>query len=450
MKPKILLVAPYSDKSQKRDYLIPVGLLSIAGVLRQNKYDVAVFNAGFKAKDKLGYTKKFLLDYKPDIIGLGFPTDAFESAVSIAKLVKESNKNTIIIVGGIHPTAMPNDTLKVSYFDYLVHGEGELTILELATAITTGQDIHYLQGISYKKDDKIITNTPRPEILNLDSLPFDNLDLLIDLEKYPKQALGQMHTSRGCIYNCAYCSSPIIWKRNVRFRSTNNLLAELEYLYKIHKVRDFNFADDNFTLEPDRMRAVCNCILEKGLKIRWRCCSRADIHKRFDSALLKLMKRSGCKNICIGFESGSQKLLDRADRGIKIDEVGILVKMVRGAGIKVHADFIIGLPGENGITLNQTLALMKHVWKNARATMSVAIFKPYPGTLAYQRNEFPDLKGLGDKFKEIFNYADACNIKSLSGNLQYLSGRFVESITSPKELSSAFKKTVKAWMRKND
>jgi radical SAM superfamily enzyme YgiQ (UPF0313 family) len=428
--------------------LIPIGLLSIAGYLRKNGFDVKVYNASFYPKEPLQHTRKILLNYKPNIVGLGFPTDAFEPAANIAKLIKEFNKDIVIIVGGIHPTAMPNQTLQIPHFDFLIRGEGEKTTLELIKTLISKTNLSDVKGISYKRDGKVTTNEMRPEMTNLDEIPFDNRDLLIDVDKYPKDVLEQIHTSRGCPYQCAYCSSSIIWKGKVRFRSIENVLAEIEYLYYKYKVREINFADDNFTLEPERVKAICEGIVAKDFKVRWRCCARADIHHKFDMELLRLMRKAGCQNICIGFESGSQELLDRAERRIKIDEAETLTKMIKGARIKVHADFIVGLPGENESTLNKTLELMKKVWNSSRATMSVVLFKSYPGTLTYKSENMPDYRELNHKFREIFNYAENCNIKSLSVNIGFIRNRISETNFSPKELLPLLKKTVKVWTSK--
>ncbi len=448
--PKILLIAPSSNIYRKTAPLIPIGLLSIAGFLRKHGLEAKVYNASFFSKEQLEHIRKILLDYEPDIVGLGFPTDTFESAVIIAKLIKDYNKDIVIIVGGIHPTAMPNQTLQIPHFDFLVHGEGENTTLELITTLIANNNIAKVKGISYKKDGKIITTEMRPEMKNLDEIPFDNRDLLIDVDKYPKDTLGQIHTSRGCIYQCAYCSASIIWKGRVRFRSIENVLAEIEYLYRKYNIKDINFADDNFTLEPARVKAICNGIKEKNFRIRWRCCARVDIHQKFDLELLKLMHNAGCQNICVGFESGSQEILDRVKRETSIADATTLLKMMKQAKINVHADFIVGLPGENESTLNKTLELMKKVWDSSHATMTVVLFKAYPGTSACRVEHAPDYKSLQNKFKEIFDFAETCSIKSLSGNIRFLGSRVSETITSPKKISGLVRKTVKAWVSKND
>jgi radical SAM superfamily enzyme YgiQ (UPF0313 family) len=361
-------------------------------------------------------------------------------------MAKESDKDMVVIVGGIHPTAKPEETLSIPFFDFLVHGEGEITTQELLDAIIAKRDLTKIKGISYKKDGKILNNDSRPEITNVDDIPFDNRDLLIDSEKYPKEALGQIHTSRGCSYNCAYCSSSIIWGEKVRFRSVTNVIEEINYLYHQYRVKDINFADDNFLLDPERVRALCDEILNRRLKINWRCCARADIHRYFNADLLKLMHKAGCKQICIGFESGSQKLLDAVNRGVNLTNIKETIKMMNDAHIKLHADFIIGLPGETETTLKETFDLMKLVWDWCRPTTTVVLFKPYPGTTADELKELIDYKGLQNGFKKIFNYAESHNVRRLTTEPGYIWDGIRKNISSPKKFGSSIVKFLKAWL----
>ena len=445
---KGLLISPPA-RNQRVMNLIPNGLLSIGGYLRKHGYEIKVYDSCFPNQTsypkKIEKTNKIIKEYAPDFIGLGFPTEAFDSAVEIAKMAKESDKDIFVIVGGIHPTAKSVETLSIPFFDFLVHGEGEITTRELLDAIIAKKDLTKIKGISYKSDGKIITNDSRPEIINIDEIPFDNRDLLIDFEKYPKEALGQIHTSRGCPYHCAYCSSSIIWENKVRFRSATNVIKEINYLNSQYKVKNINFADDNFLLDPERVRAICDEILNRRLKINWRCCARADIHRYFNADLLKLMHKAGCKQICIGFESGSQKLLDVVNRGVNLINIKQTIKMINDANIRLHADLIIGLPGEDETTIIETLDLMKQVWDWCRPTMTVVLFKPYPGTEADELKELINYKRLQNGFKRIFNYAESHNVRRLSTEPGYIWDSIRKNISSPKKFGSAIAKFLKAW-----
>ncbi|MEO0114336.1 MAG: radical SAM protein [candidate division WOR-3 bacterium] len=446
---RVLLISPPVRNQNKVD-LIPYGLLSIGGFLRKYGYEVRVYNSAFPYSTpyqvKIERTNQVIKDFVPDFIGLGFPTDGLESAVTIAKNAKKINQDIIIIIGGIHPTAQPIETLAIPYFDYLVSGEGEITAKELLDALIANKNTGLVKGIAYKSEGRIISNEPRTEILDLDEIPFANRDLLIDLEKYPKSALGQIHTSRGCPYQCAYCSSAIIWKKKVRFRSVANVLQEIDYLYNQYQVRKFNFADDNFLLEPERVRMICQELIKRRYQIQWRCCARADIHHNFNLDLLRLIRKSGGREICIGFESGSQFILDAVSRQVKLSETETFLKLMKDAKIKLHADFIIGLPGENKETLDKTFQLMKKVWQICQPMMSVALFKPYPGTTAYQQKEAINYSHLTSEFKNLFAFAESCNIKRLARSPSYVSQKLLKNLKSPKKIWQLIAKGIRAWI----
>jgi anaerobic magnesium-protoporphyrin IX monomethyl ester cyclase len=441
---RILLISP-PVRNQRMVDLIPAGLLSIAGYLRKHAFAVKVYNSGFPAQTtyekKIENTINLIKNYTPDFIGIGFPSDALDSATTIARMAKGMNRNISVIVGGIHPSARPTETINIQDFDFLVHGEGEVTTRDLLHAVTTRRDLRSVMGISFRKNGTVITTEPRPEIKDLDDIPFDNRDLLIDVEKYAKGALGQIHTSRGCPYECAYCSSSIVWKRRVRYRSAASVTGEIAYLNSQYRVKDINFADDNFTLDHDRVTAVCEEILKKKLKVNWRCCARSDIHKNFSPEILKFMRKAGCKQICIGFESGNQAILDKVARGVKIADSDKMLQAMKDARIRLHVDFLIGLPGETGETLSQTLRLMKKAWHVCRPTMNVSLFKPYPGTHAYETMEYVDHSGLYPQFKKIFGFAEACNIKKLSRDPAYIGRRLLDNISAPRNLGLLIRKT---------
>lgn len=172
---------------------------------------------------------------------------------------------------------------------------------------------------------------------------------------------------------------------------------------------------------------------------------RADIHRYFNADLLKLMHKAGCKQICIGFESGSQKLLDTVNRGVNLTNIKETIKMMNDAHIKLHADFIIGLPGENETTLIETFNLMKLVWDWCRPTMTAVLFQPYPGTTADELKELIDYKRLQNGFKRIFNYAESHNVRHFTTEPAYIWDSIRKNISSPKKLGSSIAKFLKAW-----
>ncbi|MBE0432595.1 cobalamin B12-binding domain-containing protein [candidate division WOR-3 bacterium] len=445
---RVLLISPPARHQRPVD-LIPIGLLSIAGYLRKHGYAVAVYNSCFPDQNsydqKIDDTTSLIRKYAPDFIGIGFPSDALDAAATIARTAKDLNREVKVIVGGIHPTAKPRETVRIPYFDFLIHGEGEITTRELLDALIARRNPEQISGISYRSNGIVIRTDPRPEIDELDDIPFENRDLLVDLDKYPKRALGQIHTSRGCPYGCAYCSSSIIWKKKVRFRSVGNVMSEIAYLYSCYRVRDINFADDNLTLDQDRVAAICEAILERKFRVNWRCCSRPDIHQHFSPAVLRLMRKAGCRQICVGFESGDQGLLDNVGRGVRVREHEKVLELMMHAGIRLHVDFIIGLPGESKATLDRTFRFMKRIGRRCRPTMSVALFKPYPGTRLGARKNLIDHANLYPEFKKIFDLAEACNIKKLSRDPVYVGRKLLDNISAPKNLGVLIRSTLASF-----
>jgi radical SAM superfamily enzyme YgiQ (UPF0313 family) len=160
------------------------------------------------------------------------------------------------------------------------------------------------------------------------------------------------------------------------------------------------------------------------------------------------MRKAGCRQICIGFESGSQRLLDEVDRGVKVADMEAVPKMMKDAQIKLHADFIIGLPGENEATLKETFNLMKMVWDRSHPTLTVVLFKPYPGTSSkLDPGTASSSKELHNEFKKIFNYAEICNIRCLTTEPGYVWNRIRTNISSPKKFGSLITKFFKAWFQ---
>ncbi len=444
---KILLISPPVHNERPID-MIPVGLLSIAGYLRKNGYAAMVYNCSYPHGDsydkKIAKITSLIQRYEPDFLGLGFPSGALDAAVAIARSARSLNKGIRVIVGGIHPSARPRETISMPDFDVLVQGEGEITTRDLLDALSKGRNLKHVRSIFYKNNGRVVRTDPRPEIDDLDAIPFDNRDLLFGLEQYPRNALGQIHTSRGCAHECAYCSSPIIWKRKVRFRSVGNVIAEIEYLHACYRVNDLNFADDNFTSDQHRVAVICEEILKRKLKVRWRCCSRPDIHQNIGTEVLRLMRRAGCTQICVGFESGDQRLLDNVDRHVRVGDNEKVLEAMKRAGIRLHVDFIIGLPGESKETLEQTFQLMQRLWRRCRPTMTVALFKPYPGTRLGANRDIIAHKGLHAEFRKIFDFAETCNIKRLSRDPSYIARRMIENISTPGKLSVLMRRTVRA------
>lgn len=397
----LLIVPPFYRLMGSRNNWINLGLSYIGAMLNKRGYQVRIYNTDHATEGHdLGLRELFdaypryrqalnnpsheiwqeiitrIKDYSPDIVGIAMVFSAtFKAVENIARMIKEWDSEIGIVVGGPHATLAPDDTIRNKYFDYLVRGEGEYTMLELVQ----GKALSQIDGLSYK-DEKgsVVHNKEREFISNLDELPFPNLSLqLIEIDD-PTENFGVMATSRGCPLNCIFCSSPRLWNRRVRFRSVDNVMEEIKRRHNHHGVTKFYFSDDNINLNKGYTKKLCRAIIDSGLDIEW--ISEARIG-HFDRELLELMKRAGCKRLKLGVESGSDRILKLMEKGITVEQIRETASLISESGIDYTIYVLIGMPTETVEEMKQTLQLAREL--DAKfVSLSVAI--PHIGTKLYE------------------------------------------------------------------
>jgi radical SAM superfamily enzyme YgiQ (UPF0313 family) len=383
---------------------LPVGLLSIASVLNENGYETKVYDANpmrgnIVVKRRIKprilpviykknlYNPKFYIWKKirknikkffPDIIGINISTCAYDSALNIAKIAKEVDENVKVIVGGYHPTALPTETIKEPYFDVVVRGEGEITMLELVKALQHGYKLKNVRGITYLSNGKIVHTPQRNLVENLDSLPFPARDLLIDRKEVLPVALGSLMGSRGCSFACNFCSSRMMWGTRVRFRSPENIVDEIEEVCNTYGIREFTFCDDTFTLNRKWAIRICKLIRSRKLDILWYSHTRLDTVNR---EVLREMKLAGCDRIGVGVESGNQEILNAMGRNITLNEMRKGIKKIREMRFILSVYAMLGYPGETVKTIMDTEKFLKEINPDI---FFLYIATPYPGTKLYE------------------------------------------------------------------
>jgi len=378
---KILLIQPnyrriyaYAQKKEITPVFPPLGLAHIAAVLKKNGVAVEILEAN--ANDFNHEEIKKLIDsYSPDIVGITSTTSLIEEAHEIANLCDKKIK---VILGGVHASSMPQETLEnFPRFDMLLRGEGEFAMLELAKR----KPLSKIEGLSYRKGKKIIHNRERKLNNNLDELPFPARELL-PMEKYVSIGAKQVPSdyilsSRGCPYQCIFCADYLVHGRKFRFRSPENIIAEVEELHK-KGVKDWDFVDDNFTLLNDRVDKFCDLMIEKGLnkEMSWRCANGIRVDK-ITPELLKKMKEAGCYMVSLGIESGNEQILNNMKKNIDLQKVEQAVKWCKEAGIETRGLFMFGNLGENEQTMRDTIEFAKRLDLDT-ATFHITI--PFPNT----------------------------------------------------------------------
>jgi len=379
----VLLINP---PSRAPNPVLPLGLAYIAAYLRENGIAVRVLDAWAEGLEDSELGRR-AGEINPFLTGVTVTSPQYGAAVRTIRAVRSNCPDTLIAVGGPHPSALPHQTLEDNLeIDYAVVGEGEETLLRLIQAISSKVELDGIKGLAYRENGRIKYTGFPAEALSLDSLPFPARDLF-PLERYQihppygksKRAMT-MITSRGCPYRCTYCADPIFGKK-YRAMSPKKVVDEIAYLVEKYKVREIHHYDDDFTMNMKRTREICEEIKTRGIKINWSCTTRVDL---VDESLLRAMKEAGCWLISYGVESADQRILDKARKGYSIQRVEESFRLTKKLGIRTVGYFMVGLPGETLETLQKTIDFSTRI--KADFT-SWGITSLYPGSPLYQLAE---------------------------------------------------------------
>jgi len=356
----------------------PIGLGYIAAFLQQHNISVEIVDCTFldekQAVDKI-------IKNKPAIIGIQSMYSMREPALELARLLRPHCG--LLVAGGALPTINPE--MFLVDFDVVVQGEGEQTMLELVNQFISGGAFDEIKGIAFKDKatGEIKRTASRPLIENLDSLPFPSRELFDNssYKKYYNRRFGYkttaILTSRGCPFNCDFCSKPIFGS-TVRTRSPIKIVDEVEAVVSLGYDRIW-FADDCFTLEKSRLMEVCDKIIDRGVRVKWECLSRVDT---LDLEIANKMKQAGCLRVFFGIESGNDYILKIMKKQITTKQAANAIKICKKTGIKAGAFFIVGYPGENYRTIQDTVKLASSLPLDY---LSFTLPYPIPGTPLFER-----------------------------------------------------------------
>lgn len=385
----ILLISPHQPDTAKilrtaSGITQPMSISYIASFLIQKGLKVKILDNDI---ENLSYEEisKMVKELNPIAVGLTVNTSSTNTALKIARTIKETNSSTVVIAGGVQATILPNILLKNREIDICVIGEGEITSYELLNAIKNKKELLKVNGIAYREKDKIIFTQPRELINNLDSIPFPAYELL-PMDKYTLPAsrritsypVASIITSRGCPYKCKFCSHNMVFKNRVRFRSPENVVEEMIYLRKKFNVREFVFWDDSTLLNRERAKKIFLLIKKELPDIYFSCSSRVE---HITEELASLMYMAGCRMILFGAESGSQKILDSIKKQTSTEKIKEAVEICRKNRIMSFCSFIIGTPDETAETIEET---RKFVLKLDPDFAIFTIFTPLPGSDYFQ------------------------------------------------------------------
>jgi radical SAM superfamily enzyme YgiQ (UPF0313 family) len=345
----------------------------MASVLERERFKVRILDAQAERllPDAIVRTAA---EGKWDLIGITATTGLIRNAAEIAARLKVVLPQVPVVLGGVHPTVLPDEVLALPGVDYVVRGEGEHTLLELAQ----GKDPASIPGLSWVREGEPVHNNDRQVIDDLDSIPFPAYHLLPMDKYYPapgayrRLPATSLLATRGCPGHCTFCYR--IFGQRLRVRSGCNVAEEVRLLKERYGIREIAFYDDTFTSVRKNILEFCRILCDERMDVAWSCFSRVDF---VDEDLLRAMKQAGCHQIMYGFESACPEILAAIHKKTDLERAYEAVRLTRKAGIDIRAAFMLGNPGETPDTMEQTLR-----WA-VRMNPDIAVFNittPYPGT----------------------------------------------------------------------
>lgn len=386
---KIILINPdYYDtifsKSKVRAAIsrgtMTLGLAALAATLTEHGHEVKILDLNINNNPQESLNKE-VREFNPDFIGITATTPLIKQVYKITATIKNINGRIMVIVGGPHSSALPEDVLKESTIDCVVKGEGDFAITKIVEQGLSAS----IPNIYFKKNEQIIKSEIQNSFIeNLDNLPYPAYELF-DIKSYAqprisskKAPLGYLETSRGCCYRCVFCNKNIHGYK-VRMKSPKRVVDEMERMLKIG-FREIHVIDDLFTADMSRSFLICEEIIKRRLKFPWypRGGIRVD---RINFELLKIMKKAGCYRIPFGIESGSQRVLDVINKKISLEQCENAVALAKKAGLVTECYFMLGLPSETEEEIKKTIDF---AIKLDPDYVKFAITLPLPGTSMYE------------------------------------------------------------------
>lgn len=371
---KILLVN-VPIKFNQYEWAEPLGISYVAAVLHQAGYKVMVKDYGVEFFSAQAF-KELIINFDIEVIGISSRTASFSSAKYLVELLAEIGYWGYILMGGQHVSSLPEYSLKE--IDYpktiIIDGEGERTILDVCDYISNGYDLKTfgsIKGIYYLSDGEIIKTPRRPLIKDLDQLPLPARHLLpMNLYKIAYCII----TSRGCPFHCVHCDKSVS-KEQVRLRTPENIVSEIEDVLSKYGPRPIFFVDDVFTLDKKRIYEFIELLQRKHINIDWWCLSRVD---GVDEELVVKLKSAGCKRITFGIESGDEETLRKIKKKTNIKVAEKAVKLAANSGINVKANFILAFGWDDYSTWRKTIKFAAKLPVNYEYAFYYAT--PFPGS----------------------------------------------------------------------
>ena len=344
------------------------GIASIAAVLEKNNIKVEYID--LRRISSWAEFTRIIKESKSKYFGISSTTVDFDYSIKVAKIIKRNKEGSIVMVGVVHPTVRPQDALRVRQFDYIISGEGEQAVLDIVNGKIKQR---LVKGVSYDLEaiphiNRDLFNHREGEMLN----PF--------VEDFPTP-FATFISSRGCPYNCTFCqpAERMIFGGKVRLRSIDDFVKEIVEVKNKYGLKSFMIHDDLFLMQPQRILEFCKKYKKSGVKAIFMCQARADLIIKYKKEMEEL-KKVGLMGVMIGFESGSQRVLDYLQKQVKVEQNIEAGKICKQLKINIWANFMLGIPSETYFEMVKTLIMIRKINPEY---YSPSLFTPYPETKLY-------------------------------------------------------------------
>jgi anaerobic magnesium-protoporphyrin IX monomethyl ester cyclase len=413
---KILLIDPPYERLMgiKSSTAYPLGLAYITSLLISKGYDSLYLNLDYDENLPLSnpFSRKFNIEsfqtylsnvtnndhrvwseaklfisrVKPDVVGISSITIKMPSVIRLANIVKECNPEALVVVGGHHAQLFPKEILQnINAIDLIVKGEGEETFLEIVeirnnipslSKFLSNKSLSFISGIYFRDENGNISETEERLLIdNLDDLPYPENAIYIKSNQHSQVTpINYIISSRGCPFNCKYCATNNIWKRKIRYRSVNNVIAEIQMRINNQNDYYFYFYDDCFTLNRQWLKEFSQMLIINKLKINWSCITSPSL---VDEEIFKDIVEAGCKKINIAIESGSERILRHCNKNINLDYVRTVFHLAKKYNLSTTAYIMLGFPTETEEDIRKTQSIIRELKPN---WVYANVLIPLPGT----------------------------------------------------------------------
>ena len=376
---------PFTSEPEENSYIkyipFPFFLAHAASLLKSKDNDVKLIDAIAQKADEQKVMDE-IIAYNPSLIVAETSTPSFDNDIRIASEIKKRIPNSSIALCGAHASTYAKEILtKYEVISYILMGEYEYTLLDLANKLKNSGNLRNILGLAFKSNQAVVINKPRSTIKNLDDLPWPEREESV-IYKYNDGFAGlplpnvQMCSSRGCPFHCIFCLWPqvLYGEHKYRKRDPVKVVDEMDWLIKKFNFKAVYFDDDVFNISKPHVVGICKEIIKRNIKVPWAVMARADL---MDEKLLSLMNEAGLFAIKYGIESANNNILRTCKKNLNLLYAKKMIKHTKGLGIKVHLTFCLGLPGETKQTIADTVNFIDETRPDS---LQFSFATPFPGT----------------------------------------------------------------------